>query len=78
MIERITVTVSEEYADRTADVAARLRDAGMTVERVLGALSMVTGTVEAARRPALEAIGGVASVEPERLYQLPDPGSGLQ
>ncbi|GAA1354857.1 hypothetical protein GCM10009596_01250 [Arthrobacter rhombi] len=78
MIERITVTVAEEYADRTADVAARLRDAGMTVERVLGAVSMVTGTVESDRRPALEAIGGVASVETERLYQLPDPGSGLQ
>lgn len=78
MIERITVTVAEEYADRTADVAARLRDAGMTVERVLGALSMVTGTVESGRRQALEGISGVASIEAEHVYQLPDPGSGLQ
>lgn len=78
MIERITVTVAEEYADRTAEVAGRLRDAGMTVERVLGALSMVTGTVEAGRRAGLSAVGGVASVATERVYQLPDPDADIQ
>lgn len=78
MIDRITVTVTEAYADRTAEVADQLRGAGMTVERVLEALSMVTGTVEADRRAALEAIVGVASIDTERVYRLPDPGSDVQ
>lgn len=78
MIDRITVTVAAAYAGRTAEVADQLRGAGMTVERVLEALSMVTGTVEPDRRAALEAIVGVASIDTERVYRLPDPGSDVQ
>lgn len=78
MIERITVTVTEAYAGRTGEVAERLRSAGMTVDRVLEALAMVTGTAEAAQRDMLQALDGVASVDVQQAYQLPDPDSGLQ
>ncbi|WP_372698115.1 hypothetical protein [Arthrobacter sp. JSM 101049] len=78
MIERITVTVSEAYAGRAGEVAERLRAAGMTVERVLEALAIVTGTADGDQRASLQALDGVASVDVQQVYQLPDPDSGLQ
>ncbi len=78
MSQRITVTLTEPYAGRSDEVAEQLAAAGMTVERVLPALSMVTGTIAPERMAGLEAIGGVGSVTAERIYQLPDPDSGLQ
>lgn len=78
MIQRITVTISEADVERCAAIAEQLAAAGMTVERVLPALAMVTGTIASERRATLEAIDGVAAVTAEQVYQLPDPGSGLQ
>lgn len=75
---RITVTLTDARASQAEEAAVRLRAAGMDVERVLGTLGMVTGTVAEDRRAALEALEGVASVSTERVIQLPDPGSGIQ
>lgn len=78
MNQRVTVTLTEPYAERSDEVAEQLAAAGMSVERVLPALSMVTGTIASERMAGLVAIGGVASVTAEQIYQLPDPDSGLQ
>ncbi|MDN5754607.1 MAG: hypothetical protein ACTHWW_09210 [Arthrobacter sp.] len=78
MSQRVTVTLTEPYAGRSAEVAGQLATAGMIVERVLPALSMITGTIAAERMAGLEAIGGVASVTAELIHRLPDPDSGIQ
>jgi len=74
MDERITVSVSED-ADA---VATQLRAAGMNVEQVLGAAGIITGSVAAAKRSALTALPGVASVESERTFQIAPPDADVQ
>ena len=76
MHEQITVTVS---ADADAEVVARqLRAAGMTVEQVLRAVGVITGTVAAEQRAALADLPGVLAVEPAQTFRLPPPDSEIQ
>jgi hypothetical protein len=75
-LEHITVTVS---ADVDIDVVAeQLRAAGMTVEQVLRAAGVITGTVAAQTRTALADVPGVLAVEPEQSIRLPPPDSEIQ
>ncbi|MET1035456.1 MAG: hypothetical protein ABWX68_09495 [Arthrobacter sp.] len=75
---RITVTVDAAHADRTAEVADQLRGAGMRVDRVLGALGLVTGEVDAEHRQGLAAVEGVAGVDDQLDVTIAPPESGLQ
>ncbi len=74
MDERITVSVSDD-ADA---VAAQLRAAGMNVDQVLGAAGVITGSIAVAKRSALAALPGVASVESERAFQIAPPDADIQ
>ena len=74
MIESVIVTVSGE----AGPVAEQLRAAGMTVERVLGAVGIVTGSVDSERRASLAAVPGVVAVEPDRPIQLAPPDAEVQ
>ena len=74
----VTVTVDEAHADTIDEVAARLRDAGMTIDRVLGAIGVITGSVAASRLHLVEAVEGVASVEEQTGFSLPPPDSDTQ
>ena len=74
MIESIIVTVSGE----AEPVAEQLRAAGMTVEQVLGAVGIITGSIDAERRASLAAVPGVVAVELERHIQLPPPDAEIQ
>ena len=76
MDEQITVTVS---ADVDIDVVAQqLRAAGMTVEQVLPAIGVITGTVAAELRAALAELPGVLAIEPEQTFRVPPPESEIQ
>jgi cation transporter-like permease len=76
MDERITVTVA---ADADAEVVAeQLRAAGVTVEQVLLAIGVITGTVAAEQRAALADVPGVLAVEPEQTFRLPPPDAEIQ
>jgi cation transporter-like permease len=76
MDEQITVTVS---ADADIEVVAeQLRAAGVTVEQILRAVGVITGTVAAQTRSALAAVPGVLAVEPEQSFRLPPPDSDIQ
>jgi len=76
MDEQITVTVS---ADADIEVVAeQLRAAGMTVEQVLHAIGVITGTVDTETRAALVDLPGVLAVEPEQAFRLPPPDSEIQ
>ena len=74
MIESIIVTVSGE----AEPVAEQLRAAGMTVEQVLSAVGIITGSVDAERRASLAAVPGVVSVEIDRPIQLAPPDAEIQ
>ena len=74
MIESVIVTVSGE----AEGVAEQLRAAGMTVEQVLGAVGIITGSVDAERRASLAAVPGVIAVELEQRIQLPPPDAEIQ
>jgi len=72
--EKITVTVSGD-ADA---VAQELRAAGMSVDQVLGAAGVVTGSVAAGKRASLADLSGVASVEAEHAFQIAPPDAEVQ
>ena len=74
MVESIIVTVSGEVEP----VAERLRAAGMTVEQVLGAVGIITGSVDAERRASLASVPGVVAIELDRPIQLAPPDAEIQ
>jgi cation transporter-like permease len=72
----ITVTLS---ADADAEVVAeQLHAAGMTVEQILRAVGVITGTVASEQRAALADVAGVLAVEPEQAFRLEPPDSEIQ
>jgi len=74
MDERITVAVSGD-----ADAVAReLREAGMDVEQILGAVGIITGSVAPGGRAALAQLPGVASVEAEQTFHIAPPDAEIQ
>lgn len=74
----VTVTVADAHLARVADVADRLRAAGMEVEQVLAKIGVITGTVAAGRLSALETVKGVAGIERQTRFQLPPPDAEVQ
>ena len=76
MDEQITVTLA---ADADAEVVAeQLRAAGMTVEQILPAIGVITGTIAAETRAVLAEVPGVLAVQPEQTFELPPPDSEIQ
>ncbi len=78
-MSHVTVSVDDEHLDGITSVAQALREQGMHVEQVLGAVGMITGSVAQERRGLLESVPGVASVlDGELSYRLPSPGAEVQ
>ncbi|WP_434612759.1 hypothetical protein [Arthrobacter sp. A5] len=75
---QISVTIDNAHRSAAVDVVDRLRSNGMQVDQVLDGVGIVTGSAPEDRRPALEALEGVASVDEELSYQLPPPDSAIQ
>jgi hypothetical protein len=65
MGDRIIVTVAPGDLSRIDRVAQDLRAAGVTVDQVLSATGIITGSVDASRLPAVGQVRGVASVGPD-------------
>jgi hypothetical protein len=78
MRRSVTVTVADSHTGAIDELAARLRQAGMDVEQVLGALGVITGSIDDAQLAAIEALPGVAAVEPQASFQIPPPDAELQ
>ncbi|MEA2685000.1 MAG: hypothetical protein QOE93_195 [Actinomycetota bacterium] len=77
-VERVTVTVAEAGLARIDEVVERLRSEGMTVERVLGTLGLVIGSVARGRRAELAALPHVTAVEAETTFDLAPPEDEIQ
>jgi hypothetical protein len=75
MNDRILVTVAPGALGRIDRVAQDLRAAGVTVDQVLSASGIITGSVEASLMPAIGRVRGVASVESDTDVQLPPDGT---
>ncbi|MFP5020724.1 hypothetical protein [Pseudonocardia phyllosphaerae] len=73
--ERVLVTVAD--GEKIDDVVARLRDAGVTVEKVLSGAGVIVGTIAPGIRSTIESLSGVAGIEQDREVRL-DPPDGPQ
>ncbi|MDQ3403179.1 MAG: hypothetical protein M3548_07255 [Actinomycetota bacterium] len=78
-IEHVLVTVDDAALSRLAEVVARLRDAGMVIEKVMEPVGTITGSVPADTLDALRAVSGVEIVERQaRSFGIPAPESDIQ
>ena len=59
----VIVKVDKNYKDKLPEIAARCKSAGMSVEQQMGALGMISGSVEKSAIGKIEKIEGVAYVE---------------
>jgi hypothetical protein len=78
MPDRIIVTVDSNALDQIDRVAQDLRNAGVTVDQVLSATGIITGSVDAGRKAAVRRVRGVASVEADADFHIPPPDSDIQ
>lgn len=73
---RVTVSVDDEHVDAIDEVAERLREQGMRVDRVLASVGIVTGSVQDVA--ALSAVPGVMSVDLEEGFDIGPPDQEIQ
>lgn len=78
MSEKIVVSVDDDHLGQIDEVVGRLQAAGMRVEQVLHAVGVITGSVDNPALAQLDAVTGVAAVEPQRTYRLPPPDADVQ
>jgi hypothetical protein len=77
-VQKVNVSVDQSKLDRFADVVAEIRRAGMKVEQELDAIGVVTGSIDSDKIDQLRKVAGVAAVEPEHTFQIPDRRSRIQ
>lgn len=75
---QVLISVSDEARADLPVVVDALRRAGLSVDQVLDAIGVVTGSADSDVIPSLSAVPGVSHVEPERTVQLPPPDSPVQ
>lgn len=75
-VRSVSVSVDDDHVDQIGMVVEALQHRGMTVDRVLGTLGVISGSIEDDARPALFGVEGVVSVDEAVNVQLPPPGSG--
>lgn len=77
-VQRIVVSITDEYLNSLEVVLDTLRAAGMRVDEVFEPLGTITGSAAPNVLARLRSLPGVVAVEPERDHQLPPPDSDLQ
>lgn len=74
----LIITVTATYTSRMEQVVSSLESSGLEVQRVLGSLGQIIGQGAESQVHTFEAVEGVASVDAEQSYQLPDPQQPTQ
>jgi len=74
----VTVSIADDHQDQFPQIVDELRRAGLTVEKELGEIGVVTGSVAPKDIATIEQVEGVAFVEPEASFQIAPPESDLQ
>lgn len=76
--QKVNVSVDETHLDRFVEVVQRVRRAGLKVDQELDVIGVVTGSIDSEKVGKLSEVEGVAAVDPELTFQLPDPSSPIQ
>ena len=76
--KNVIVTVTDAALGSIQSVADELAAVGMTVDQVLPATGVITGSCPAGKKTGLRAVTGVHSIEDEAHVQLPPPDSQIQ
>ncbi|MGC2780229.1 MAG: hypothetical protein WA418_31775 [Bradyrhizobium sp.] len=66
----VTILMGEPVSGDDAALIGKLSGAGVTIDRVLPRLAIVTGSVEQSKLSTLRAIPGVKQVEEAGAFQL--------
>ena len=74
----VLVAVDDAHLATFQEVAARCRAAGLEVDRALGQIGTIVGTIDPARIAELSKVPGVASVERAGEYDIGPPGASIQ
>ncbi len=78
MTQKVVISVADGHLDRIDEVVARLREAGVQVEKVLRTVGVITGSVGETGVHSLGVLDGVGSVEQDRTVRLPPPDADVQ
>ncbi|MBM9467932.1 hypothetical protein [Nakamurella leprariae] len=78
----VSITVADDHLDDLDGVAQALRERGVHVDEVFGALGIIVGSVPETRRAALTQLPGIAAVDvqpggPTR-FTVPPPDAPVQ
>jgi hypothetical protein len=73
---RVSVTIDDAHLDTIDEVADRLRERGLRVDRVLASVGIVTGSVQDVA--ALDSVPGVLSVDLEEGVDIGPPDQEIQ
>ena len=74
----IIVTVADEGMEKIDDLATTLKARGMSVDRVMRATGVISGSVASTQIDSLRKLKGVHSVEAELRATLPPPDAPVQ
>lgn len=74
----IIVVVNDDELRNIKQVADRLADKGMRVERVMPVTGVISGSYASDDISSLEKVKGVMSVEEEATARIPSPDSSVQ
>jgi homoaconitase/3-isopropylmalate dehydratase large subunit len=74
----VIVTVADDELNKINQLANRLGDEGMKVDRVMPVTGVIAGSCAASRVADLKKVDGVMSVEEEVVAQLPPQDSSVQ
>jgi hypothetical protein len=74
----VLVSVDDKHIGEIKRIADDLARLGMDVDRLLGAIGVISGRVEKTKLRNLEGVPGVAEVEIAEQFQLPPPDSPIQ
>lgn len=74
----VLIAVEDAHLDRLQELAAELKAAGMSIDRVSEVTGTITGSVSPARMAGLRRVRGVSAVEPEQVVRIPPPDADVQ
>ena len=69
VLQRVVVTVDDQFLEKIKSVATGLRSAGMQVDKILPTVGTVSGEIAQGKMAALKKVKGVASVEMDKEMQ---------
>ncbi|MBP6824380.1 MAG: ketohydroxyglutarate aldolase [Acidobacteria bacterium] len=74
----LTVSVADDHLKDFSEIVARCRKAGMTIEREMKSIGIISGSIDEAAVEKLRRVKGVSLAESESSFQIAPPDSDVQ